>query len=523
MMGQANHTLPAPLSESVPDIFPSLDAAVLKTLDKDPTERFLEFSLFLEVIQSVLSPPPSFPLAHAVSSHKNRAISRPVRSTKVGGMTFPLGKRAASPDPASESPEASVIAPRNEFEEETPMNPFSIPQIETHEEREIHPLSKQVASSGKPYQIPFPFPGEVYLLAERESEKRVDDRLINKSLIEEGNILRTIKYKNGNIYKKQSVLPVLDDVPEYDFSDFVEDEVLNQEDYQDVENETSTHNYAGSEKRKLFNGNHGIIDVLLVWSDRRRVRGLVLLISAVMALTVYIFWSSVSATHDTDLHIVNKTQNAIPQATSVSMDQIPLQVADTPTVQPSATKDPTVQPSATKDPTVQPVVKAPVTTIAPIEYPKKAAPTPTPTLTPTPTPTPTPTDASITYEAESSQNTLAGGARIISCSNCSGGYRVGYIGLGSSNQNGTLQFNNINKADAGTYTLTLYYSNGSNSNKNEYISVNGGSAIIFTGSPTGGFDKFATAGIAITLHGGENTIEFYNPEGEAPDIDKIII
>jgi hypothetical protein len=242
-----------------------------------------------------------------------------------------------------------------------------------------------------------------------------------------------------------------------------------------------------------------------------------------MALTVYIFWSSVSATHDTDLHIVNKTQNAIPQATSVSMDQIPLQVADTPTVQPSATKDPTVQPSATKDPTVQPVVKAPVTTIAPIEYPKKAAPTPTPTLTPTPTPTPTPTDASITYEAESSQNTLAGGARIISCSNCSGGYRVGYIGLGSSNQNGTLQFNNINKADAGTYTLTLYYSNGSNSNKNEYISVNGGSAIIFTGSPTGGFDKFATAGIAITLHGGENTIEFYNPEGEAPDIDKIII
>jgi pectate lyase len=81
----------------------------------------------------------------------------------------------------------------------------------------------------------------------------------------------------------------------------------------------------------------------------------------------------------------------------------------------------------------------------------------------------------------------------------------------------------VNKADAGTYTLTLYYSNGLNSDTDEYISVNGGSPIIFTGSPTGGFDKFATAGIAVTLHEGKNTIEFYNPKDTAPDIDKIII
>ena len=83
MMGQARNDQPAPLSESVADLPASLDAAVLKTLAKDPTERFFDFSLFLEVIQSVLSPPPAFPLKHAASSHKNGEISRLVHSEKA--------------------------------------------------------------------------------------------------------------------------------------------------------------------------------------------------------------------------------------------------------------------------------------------------------------------------------------------------------------------------------------------------------------------------------------------------------
>jgi hypothetical protein len=41
------------------------------------------------------------------------------------------------------------------------------------------------------------------------------------------------------------------------------------------------------------------------------------------------------------------------------------------------------------------------------------------------------------YEAESATNTLAGGARLQSCTACSGGQKVGFIGNGS----GTLQFN----------------------------------------------------------------------------------
>ena len=54
LMGHQNNILPSPLSESIADLPPSLDTAILKTLAKDPAERFFDFSLFLEVVQSAL-------------------------------------------------------------------------------------------------------------------------------------------------------------------------------------------------------------------------------------------------------------------------------------------------------------------------------------------------------------------------------------------------------------------------------------------------------------------------------------
>jgi serine/threonine protein kinase len=45
-------------------------AAIFKALAKDPAERFFDFSLFLEVIQYVLSPPPAFPLVRSDRSHR---------------------------------------------------------------------------------------------------------------------------------------------------------------------------------------------------------------------------------------------------------------------------------------------------------------------------------------------------------------------------------------------------------------------------------------------------------------------
>ena len=84
--------------------------------------------------------------------------------------------------------------------------------------------------------------------------------------------------------------------------------------------------------------------------------------------------------------------------------------------------------------------------------------TPTNTLTPTNTPvgptntfTNTPIVSVTSYEAEASNNTLAGGAVVEGCSTCSGGNLVAWVG----NNAGTLQFNGINAATAGNYALTI--------------------------------------------------------------------
>src|SRR6266852_1048383 len=109
IMGRQNNILPSPLSESVADLPPSLDTAILKTLAKDPAERFFDFSLFLEVIQSALSPTPAFPLSRTGASGKQRTTSRPTRWPKAQTFLSPLHQITASSSPTPEIPEAETI------------------------------------------------------------------------------------------------------------------------------------------------------------------------------------------------------------------------------------------------------------------------------------------------------------------------------------------------------------------------------------------------------------------------------
>jgi alpha-galactosidase len=154
-------------------------------------------------------------------------------------------------------------------------------------------------------------------------------------------------------------------------------------------------------------------------------------------------------------------------------------------------------------------------------------PTPTPgaTATPTPTPaataTPSPTPASSSYEAESSANTLGGGARIMASAGCSGGNKVGWVGNGDGTNNGTLQFNNVNAASAGSKTLTVYYCSGEA--RTTYMSVNGGAGTSASYASTGGYDAVGTKTFTITLNAGNNTIKLYNDTGWAPDFDRITV
>ena len=119
MMRHQSNKLPAPLSQSVADLPASLEVTILKTLARDPAQRFFDFSLFLEVIQSVLSPPPVFPLLRSSYFGKKRAISHPVPSAKAETIPSSICKHTTKrvapqlpePSAALSSAEAEMAEP----------------------------------------------------------------------------------------------------------------------------------------------------------------------------------------------------------------------------------------------------------------------------------------------------------------------------------------------------------------------------------------------------------------------------
>jgi alpha-galactosidase len=121
------------------------------------------------------------------------------------------------------------------------------------------------------------------------------------------------------------------------------------------------------------------------------------------------------------------------------------------------------------------------------------------------------------YEAEAATNTLAGQARISSCSACSGGKKVGFIGKG-----GTLTFNGINAPSDGDYAVTIAYLNGPPS-RQAMVSVDGGAPQTLTSAVTTDFNTLGVMNLSLHLTGGANTIEFANPSANAPDIDRILV
>jgi hypothetical protein len=125
--------------------------------------------------------------------------------------------------------------------------------------------------------------------------------------------------------------------------------------------------------------------------------------------------------------------------------------------------------------------------------------------------------ATNTYEAESGSNALAGGARVANCSACSGGKKVGFVG----NNAGTLQFNGVSAAAAGSATLTITYASGTA--RNATLSVNGGSGTSIAFTSTGSFNTPGTKTVTVTLKAGSNTFKFSNSSGWAPDFDKVTV
>jgi chitodextrinase len=127
-------------------------------------------------------------------------------------------------------------------------------------------------------------------------------------------------------------------------------------------------------------------------------------------------------------------------------------------------------------------------------------------------------ETAASYEAEAAGNTLAGGAAVAACSGCSGGFKVGYVG----NDSGTLTFNGVQAAAAGSYTLTIAYLNG-DASRPVSVSVNDGTASNLTLPGTGGWDQVGTQTATVTLQSGDNTIKLFSASGWSPDFDRIIV
>ena len=122
------------------------------------------------------------------------------------------------------------------------------------------------------------------------------------------------------------------------------------------------------------------------------------------------------------------------------------------------------------------------------------------------------------FEAEAAANTLAGGAVVQTCTTCSGGAKVGFVGEG-----GTLTFTGVTVASAGTYDVTIAYCDGSATGRQATVSVNGGTPQTLSFTPTGSFSTVGTMTVPLQLSSGTNTIEFADPSAYTPDFDRIIV
>ena len=125
--------------------------------------------------------------------------------------------------------------------------------------------------------------------------------------------------------------------------------------------------------------------------------------------------------------------------------------------------------------------------------------------------------ATTSYEAESAANTRGGVAAIATCTPCSGGKKVGHVG----NNSGTLQFNGVSAAAAGSATVAISYASGAA--RNASLSVNGGTAAPLSFASTGSYTTVGVKNVTVTLNAGSNTLKIFNNSGWAPDFDKIVV
>ena len=128
-----------------------------------------------------------------------------------------------------------------------------------------------------------------------------------------------------------------------------------------------------------------------------------------------------------------------------------------------------------------------------------------------------------TYYANASANAIEGTATIEACSGCLNGFRVGNIGNGNANY---LRIKDISVPSTGTYTVTLYYTEGSDGGARSFTTqinnVAGPTLSNLTGS------SWTSPAAPVTFQanftaGSGNSVGLFNATASAPDVDHIVV
>ena len=184
MGGYSNNGQPAPLSESGVDLPPSLEAAVLKALAQDPEERFFDFSLFLEVIKSVLLPPPAFPLARAAHSSKNRVSDYPVQSKEARAVSSPVIDHAVLSNSMPQPSELASVSNSVKVGTAGSKHTSSTAQVSMPESPAMVSLSESLEEDAqRSRRFPFSLSGQAYPLGDTQSEKEVKNLLMTNPFV----------------------------------------------------------------------------------------------------------------------------------------------------------------------------------------------------------------------------------------------------------------------------------------------------------------------------------------------------
>ncbi|KAF7591362.1 hypothetical protein BBP40_001640 [Aspergillus hancockii] len=125
------------------------------------------------------------------------------------------------------------------------------------------------------------------------------------------------------------------------------------------------------------------------------------------------------------------------------------------------------------------------------------------------------------YAAESSGNVLSNGAKIITCSGCSGGKSVGYVG---GSRDGKLQIGGITSTASTATTIRVQYANGDSTQRYAKVTVNGHTQTLAFLPSSNGNSPFISTLHASLEKGGSNTITFSAYDGGwGPDVDELIV